>query len=247
MSDSCVSSMTVAAAGWRSAGLAIAIAVMSDSMVQPSHASPDTWRASGNEPSWSLSRTGGQMTLETDFGAKRTSFTAPPATRIDDGTVAYNASVDGTDVRLTVKSEICVDTMTGMPRPERVSVAFGDRRFEGCGGEPASLLQGHDWVVTQLAGGAVLAEPVISVTFSDDGRLSGNASCNQFGADYRLTGEVLEISKGMSSMMACEDTVMQQEQSFLELLPSISRFSIPGDDGLVLHSNDGRTITMKKK
>jgi heat shock protein HslJ len=239
--------MIVAAGGQRGRCLAIAIALGSFMLVPPSNAVPDTWRASGNEPSWSLSRTGGQMTLETDFGAQRTGFTTPPATRIDDRTVAYSTSVDGTPLRLTVKSEICVDTMTGMPRPERVSVAFGDREFDGCGGEPASLLQGNNWVVTELAGRAVLAEPIISVTFSDDGRLSGNASCNQFGADYRLTGEGLEISKGMSSMMACEDAVMQQEQAFMELLRAISRFSIPGEGTLVLHSNDGRTITMKKK
>jgi heat shock protein HslJ len=239
--------MIVAAAGWRGRGLAIAIAVGSFMVVPPSNAAPDTWRASGNEPSWSLSRAGGQMTLETDFGATKTNFTTPPATRIDERTITYSTSVEGTPLRLTVKSEICADTMTGMPRPERVSVVLGDREFDGCGGEPGSLLRGQDWVVTQLAGRAVLAEPIISVTFSEDGRLSGNASCNQFGADYRLTGEGLEISKGMSSMMACEDAVMQQEQSFLELLGAISRFSIPGDGALVLHSNDGRTISMKKK
>jgi heat shock protein HslJ len=247
MSDRRVICMTGTAAGWRAAGLAIAIAVMSSSVVQPSNASPDTWRASGNEPSWSLSRADGQMTLETDFGAKRTSFATPPETRIDERTVAYSTSVEGTPLRLIIKSEICEDTMTGMPRPERVSVVLGDREFDGCGGEPASLLQGNDWVVTQLAGRAVLAEPIISVTFSKDGRLSGNASCNQFGADYRLTGEGLEISKGMSSMMACEDAVMQQERSFLEFLGAISRFSIPGDGALMLHSNDGRTVSMKKK
>lgn len=149
-------------------------------------------------------------------------------------------------LRLKVRNEICVDTMTGMPRPERVTVAFGDRQFNGCGGDPARLLQGHDSVVTELAGQAALAKPIITVNFSEDGRVSGNASCNRFGADYRLTGEGLQIGKGMSSMMACEDTVMEQERSFLHLLQKVFRFSIPDDGALVLHVSDDRTIVMKK-
>jgi heat shock protein HslJ len=222
------------------------LSVASICAIQVWAASPERWRAIGHEPSWSLTRADGQMTLETDFGAKRTSFPTPTVTRVDDRTVLYTGTVDGASLRLTVKSEICADTMTGMPRPEQVSLTFGDRKFEGCGGEPASLLKGSDWVVTELAGRAALPEPLMTVTFSDDGRVSGSASCNRFGADWQLSGEGLTIGKGMSSMMACEERVMQQEQSFLAAMQSVARFSRPSDRVLVLHTNDDRTIVLKK-
>jgi heat shock protein HslJ len=237
-------SHAVAALSWP--GRFVVLAAISFVATQASAASPNQWRAIGHEPSWSLSRADGQMTLETDFGAKRTSFVPPPMTRVDDRTVQYTGTVDGAALQITIKNEICVDTMTGMPRPERVSLSFGDRKFEGCGGDPASLLKGSDWVVTELAGRAALPEPVITVTFSDDGRVSGNASCNRFGADWQLSGEGLTIGKGMSSMMACEEPVMQQEQAFLAAMQSVSRFSRPGDGVLVLHTNDDRTIVLKK-
>lgn len=206
----------------------------------------EPWRAIGHEPSWSLSRADGQMTIETDFGAKRLSFPVPPAQPVDNRTVAYSAAVDGAAVRITVKNEICNDSMTGMPRPERVTVTIGERRLEGCGGEPATLLQGGEWYVSELAGHPPLAEPRITVTFASDGRVSGNSSCNRFGADYQLTGEGLRIGKGMSSMMACEPPIMQQEQLFLDLLQSIARFSVADGGALVLQTNDGRRIVMTR-
>jgi heat shock protein HslJ len=107
-------------------------------------------------------------------------------------------------------------------------------------------LLGHEWIVTKLAGQSVLAEPRITVSFAADARISGSASCNRFGAEYQLTGEGLRIGNPMSSMMACEPPVMEQEQLFLGLLEKVARFSIEMDGALVLHTNDERTIVMVK-
>jgi heat shock protein HslJ len=136
--------------------------------------------------------------------------------------------------------------MTGMPRPEQVIVTLGKQRLTGCGGDPASLLQGREWIVTSLAGRPVLAEPRITITFAATGGLSGLGSCNRFNAEYTMTGEGLSISRGMSSMMACEEPVMRQEQIFLELLERVSRFSIASDGALILHSDGDRTIVTQK-
>lgn len=209
-------------------------------------ASPESWRALGHEPSWTLSRSGSDMTLETDFGATRVSFPTPTPTRTDDSTVSYATSVNGSPLQFTIKNEVCADTMTGMPRPQSVSLTFGELQLKGCGGEPASLLQAHEWTVSKLAGQPVLDKPRITVIFDEGGRLSGLASCNRFGSDYKLTGEGLQIGKSMSSMMACEDAVMKQEHVFLSLLEKVSRFSLSSEGALVLHTNDDRTIEMEK-
>ncbi len=182
------------------------------------------------------------MTLETDFGANRVSFAVPPAAKGDDQMVRYVTSVGGQPLEVAVKSEVCVDTMTGMPRPEQVTVTLGKKKLTGCGGDPASLLQGREWTVARLAGQPVLPVPRITLTFATDGSVSGLGSCNRFNAGYTMTGEGLSISKGMSSMMACEEPVMKQEQLFLELLERVSRFSIAADGALILHSDGDRTI-----
>jgi len=210
-------------------------------------ASSENWRALGHEPSWTLSRSGSEMTLETDFGATRVSFPTPPPARLDDRTVSYATSVNGSPLQFTIKNDVCVDTMTGMPRPQSVSLTFGELQLKGCGGEPAILLQAHEWTVRKLGGQPVLDEPRITVTFDEGSRLSGLASCNRFGTDYKLTGEGLQIGKSMSSMMACEDAVMKQEYLFLSLLEKVARFSISSEGALVLHTSDDRTIEMEKQ
>ena len=187
-----------------------------------------------------------EMEFQTDFGATRVSFAVPPATRVDDRTVSYATSVNNEPLRLTVTTAVCVDTMSGMPRPEQVLLTLGDLRLQGCGGNPAALLQGREWTVATLAGTPSLAAARIKFTFGDDGRLSGLASCNRFGADYSLTGEGLSVGKGMSSMMACEPDVMKQEQLFMELLERVSQFSIDDNGALILHSDRDRTIVTER-
>lgn len=214
--------------------------------VRVSAASAEDWRAIGHEPSWFLARAGNRMELNTDFGATRVSFAVPPATRVDDRTVSYATSVNNEPLRLTVTTALCVDTMSGMPRPEQVLLTLGNLRLQGCGGNPAALLQGREWTVATLAGTPSLAAARIKFTFGDDGRLSGLASCNRFGADYSLTGEGLSVGKGMSSMMACEPDVMKQEQLFMELLERVSRFSIDDNGALILHSDRDRTIVTER-
>lgn len=209
-------------------------------------ASQADWRAIGHEPSWSLARSAGTMTLVTDFGAKRVEFAAPPATKVDDRTVRYVTSIGADPLEVNIKDDVCVDTMTGMPRPEQVTVTFGARRLTGCGGDPASLLQGPNWTVVSLAGEPVLPEPRITMAFGENGALSGLGSCNRFNAEYKITGEGMSIGKGMSSMMACEEPIMKQEQLFLELLERVSRFSIATDGTLTLHTDQERTISARR-
>jgi heat shock protein HslJ len=238
--------MTIEFSRWERVAVVMACTFASCLWIEDAAASPVQWRAGGHEPSWSLSRSGDEMTLETDFGANQARFAVPPLTKVDDRTGRYVTSVGGEPLEVTLRTEVCVDSMTGMPRPEQVTVTLGQKRLTGCGGDPASLLQGREWIVAGLAGKPVLAEPRITMTFAANGGVSGLGSCNRFNAEYTLTGEGLSISKGMSSMMACEEPIMRQVQTFLELLARVSRFSITSDGALVLHSDGDRTIVTQK-
>ena len=203
------------------------------------------FRAMGNEPGWRVDIEGDRMTLITQDGAKRV-VPRPAAAQRTDAFTRYAARTAG-EMTVTVFNRRCQDTMTGMPYPHAVEVLYDGRKLSGCGGDPATLLQGPEWTVVDIAGKKIVDRSRATLDFGADGRVSGAASCNRFTAPYTLTGESLTISpRAAVTMMACEPALMQQEGLFLDVLRNVSRFNIGPDGALTLHANDGRTITARR-
>lgn len=205
-----------------------------------------SFRATGNEPSWRLDIGAGEMTLLTNFGQDR--LVAPtPKAQVSGTTTKYVARTDKGDLTATIVDQLCVDSMSGMPHPQSVTVVVGGRTLTGCGGEPASLLQGAEWKVEEIGGASLVAGSKVTLDFAPDGRVSGHASCNSFRGAYALTGEGLAISKVAGTRMMCEAALMDQERMFLEALGKVQNFSITADGALLLNTNDGRTIKAQRR
>jgi heat shock protein HslJ len=202
-------------------------------------------RARGNEPFWSVDLSETAIVLTTPEGETRTG--APVLdTTFDDGAVLYVASGDKGEIAVKVLDRVCTDSMTGMPHPQHVQVWTGGQELHGCGGEPASLLQGPEWTVEEFGGKTPVKDSKITLNFGADGSLSGNSSCNRLATSYKLTGESLAIAEGAGTMMACEQPVMEQESAFLALLPQVNQFGVADDGALLLKLADGRTIRARR-
>ena len=211
----------------------------------PERAPSLPFRATGNEPGWRLDITARTMTLLADDG--RTRIEAPtPVAEPGEGFTRFRAPAAGVGLVATLFERHCTDSMTGMPYPNVVTVAFAGRTLNGCGGDPATLLRGAEWVVEDVAGRGVVDRSRATLSFSADGRVAGRGSCNRYTAGYSISGEGLTISKPASTMMACEPALMQQEQLFFELLGQVRRFTIDQSGALVLHAADGRTIAARR-
>ncbi|MCZ7560804.1 MAG: META domain-containing protein [Burkholderiaceae bacterium] len=203
------------------------------------------FRATGNEPGWRLDITEQAMSLLADDG--RTRIEAPtPVAEPGEGFTRFRAPAAGVGLVATIFDRRCTDSMTGMPYPNAVTVAFGGRALSGCGGDPATLLHGAEWVVEDLRGGGIVDRSRMTLNFGADGRVAGGASCNRYTAAYSLTGEGLTISKPASTMMACAPSLMEQERLFLAMLAQARRFTIDATGALVLHAADGRTISARR-
>ena len=202
------------------------------------------FRAQGNEPGWRLDIDGERMTLVTQSGEKHVAPT--PAAQRTDAYTRYAARAGRTDVTATVFNRLCRDTMTGMPHPHAVEVVVDGRKLAGCGGDPATLLHGREWVVAEINGKGVVDRSRATLNFGVDGRVAGRASCNNFTAQYTLTGETLTVSKAAGTMMACEPALMAQERLFLDVLQNVRRFDLRPDGALVLQVDDRRTITARR-
>ena len=203
-----------------------------------------TFRARGNEPGWRLDIDAERMTFVAQNGEKRA---APvPAAQRTNAFTRYAARVDGRDITATIFNRPCRDSMTGMPHPYAVEVLLDGKKLTGCGGDPAALLQGREWVVEDINGKGIIDRSRATLNFGPDGRVSGRSSCNNYTAQYSLTGEGLTVSKAAGTMMACEPALMQQESLFLDALQNVRRFDLGPDGALILQTDDRRTITARR-
>ena len=169
------------------------------------------FRATGNEPSWRLDIGSSEMTLLTNFGQDRL-VAATPTAQVSGGTTKYVARTKQGELIATIVDQLCVDSMSGMPHPQSVTVAIGGKTLSGCGGEPASLLQGAEWTVVEIGAAPLVAGSKVTLNFEPDGRLWGLSSCNGFAGAYALSGEGLAISKLAGTRMMCDTPLMAQER-----------------------------------
>ncbi|WP_131862977.1 META domain-containing protein [Crenobacter luteus] len=202
-----------------------------------------TLRAHGNEPFWSLEID--RVLRFSELGGRPLEGAVPKARTLD-GVRRYTATVGGRLLEVAAAPRVCHDDMSGMPYPLAVSVAVDGRRLQGCGGDPAVLLRGAEWVVEDIDGGGIVDRSRVTLNFRADGRLDGRASCNRYTASYALSGEGLSVGRAASTLMACVPALMHQERRFLDVLQGVNRFEIGETGELRLIDASGRRIVARR-
>lgn len=81
----------------------------------------------------------------------------------------------------------------------------------------------------------------ITALFGADGRVTGNAGCNNYFGSYEAGREVLAISQVGATKMACGETATRHEISFLDALGAVRSWDRDGDE-LELEDASGATI-----
>lgn len=200
------------------------------------------YRATGNEPGWRLDITEHQLILSYHYGAGRLSAPKPPAQVQRGAKVRYEVTEKPHSLRVDIEPQICVDTMTGMPSPHRVSLYLDGEELQGCGGDPHHLLQDRQWRVREIGGESVPENLQVTLAFGPERRLQGRAPCNRFAGTYHLSAEGLLIQQVAATKVACPPATMQLEQLFFSLLEGVSRFEMGSDARLTLHSAQGSII-----
>jgi heat shock protein HslJ len=67
--------------------------------------------------------------------------------------------------------------------------------------------------------------------------VAGNSGCNGFGGDYTVEGNEITFGQIVSTLMACDDPRMAQEQAVHQVLTDTASFEIE-DSTLTLTNND---------
>jgi heat shock protein HslJ len=107
-------------------------------------------------------------------------------------------------------------------------------------------LTGKVWALTELMGKPPGAGTGISAQFSSDSKVSGSAGCNRYSGTYTVSGNSITISSSMATtMMMCEDSVMQQENAYLKALGEAKTYEVKGDQ-LTLAGTDKTSLAIYK-
>lgn len=192
------------------------------SLANSSDASTEGFGGGGNEINWHLDIA--------DLGIPAQAMRAHP---IDDQPLA-----------LTISNKCCVDAMTSVPYQKAASVEMDQQEDSGRGDKAASL-QG-EWSIEEIDGRAVLSDSQPTINFGE-GQISGNGSCNRYFGPYLLSGQGMKIWDLGSSMMLCEQPLMEQEAMLMRVLGETRRFEIGPDGRLVLHSANGKSVVARRK
>jgi heat shock protein HslJ len=105
--------------------------------------------------------------------------------------------------------------------------------------EPSASLIGS-WKLTSF-GSVGTTFPAVEgsdaeLTFNEDGTVAGNSGCNGFGGNYTVEGDQVTFSEIVSTLIACEEPLMSQEEAVFQVLTGTATHTIEGST-LTLTSN----------
>jgi heat shock protein HslJ len=111
-----------------------------------------------------------------------------------------------------------------------------------CGGTGGDPLNGTAWELYSIGQYSPVPGSRITVNF-EDGQVSGNGGCNSYSGEYQVHGDRIEFGMLASTLMACADpAMMEQETIFMGALGDARSFEIV-DGQLQIHGSDGETLT----
>ena len=116
-------------------------------------------------------------------------------------------------------------------------------------------LAGSSWLVSYVNTGS--SEGVVSsssiqaaqqtLLFDKDGKISGNAGCNDYFANYKVNGSGLLFSAIGSTKMFCGEGLMAEETAFLAALEKASSYHITANSLQIFAEDDTTLISLSRQ
>ena len=108
----------------------------------------------------------------------------------------------------------------------------------------AAKIEGRDWRAQDVNGVPVTGDRPPTLRLQGK-RATGNAGCNNFAGSYKLKSGRIEFGPVISTRMACDPAVMEQERRFISILAAARSFTRYGNGSLSLIAPDGRAIRFR--
>lgn len=114
-----------------------------------------------------------------------------------------------------------------------------------CGSGTENDPMDRTWKLTSLGGDAVVEGTTIDLTITDQGA-SGNAGCNTYNGPVVVDTSDNSMTIGpdiISTMMACEEPIMDQELKYLDSLVRVTSYEMAPDE-LILKDAQGIEVAV---
>jgi heat shock protein HslJ len=105
----------------------------------------------------------------------------------------------------------------------------------------AVTLTGTKWELATLNGNVPLPDVTVTMNFDPGGQLSGTDGCNHYSGTYSVNGSQLKLNQGASTMMACEESIMAQANSFSTALANTQTY-VTQKDTLIVRDATGKEL-----
>lgn len=113
----------------------------------------------------------------------------------------------------------------------------------GACGSASPDLAGKTYTSTQVTGHDLVPGSAVTLAFAD-GRVSAQAGCNTMNGPATWDGGKLVVAVPMAStMMACDDALMAQDQWLGSFLTSSPALTVEGDTLTLGDTSSGMTLT----
>ena len=119
-----------------------------------------------------------------------------------------------------------------------ISLAISACSANGAGASPSLV---GSWKLTSYgptdAQTPAVEDTEAGLTFNEDGTVSGDSGCNGLGGTYTVEGDQVTFGEIVSTLMACDDPRMAQEDAVHRVLTDTATYKIEGNT-LTLTNND---------
>lgn len=117
----------------------------------------------------------------------------------------------------------------------------------------STALAGTTWNVSSYNNGrqavvSLIRDTQISVAFSEDGRVAGDAGCNRFKGTFTQGDGTISFGPLASTRMRCPspEGVMDQESLFLKALESAATYRMDGDRLEFRNAENALAVTLRR-
>jgi heat shock protein HslJ len=111
------------------------------------------------------------------------------------------------------------------------------------GDDLAALLAGKTYLSQSTTGITLADGAVLRISF-DDGRISVSGGCNGMGGDVTFEGDAMTVGLMMSTQMACDQPLMDQDSAVQAFLTAGTTVSVDGDTLVLTGTLTGSEATI---